>query len=142
MAKKIQHSVRWEAWIASAIDAWAEKNGKKTFSESVNYLLALELERWGYERANYEPGITETPPKGFEYISKLPLDVNLRDECIKLINKYTMTREETYYFLEKINNGEIIISLEKTAEMVKTHFSNQRNSITKKDDDKKKASGT
>ena len=61
MARKIQHSVRWEGWIANAIDAWAEENGKKTFSESVNYLLAVELERWGYKREKYEPGIKEMP---------------------------------------------------------------------------------
>ncbi|MDR2097667.1 MAG: hypothetical protein LBP37_04025 [Spirochaetaceae bacterium] len=63
MAKKVQHSVRWEGWIANAIDAWAKENGNKTFSESVNYLLAVELERWGYTRAIYEPGILETPPQ-------------------------------------------------------------------------------
>jgi hypothetical protein len=62
MAKKIQHSVRWEGWIANAIDAWAKENGNKTFSDSVNYLLACELERWGYKRMHYEPGILETPP--------------------------------------------------------------------------------
>ena len=61
MARKVQHNVRWEGWIANAIDAWSEENGGKTFSESVNYLLAVELERWGYRREEYEPGIKETP---------------------------------------------------------------------------------
>jgi hypothetical protein len=69
MARKVQHSVRWEGWIANAVDAWAKENGNKTFSESVNYLLACELERWGYTRKYYEPGIGETPP-GDEKIEK------------------------------------------------------------------------
>jgi hypothetical protein len=61
MARKVQHSVRWEGWIASAIDAWARENGNKIFSESVNYLLACELSRRGYTREFYEPGVVDAP---------------------------------------------------------------------------------
>jgi hypothetical protein len=57
--KKIQHSVRWEGWLSNAIDEWGRKNGKKNFSDSVNYLLACELDRRGYKREIYEPGIYE-----------------------------------------------------------------------------------
>jgi hypothetical protein len=61
VVKKIQHSVRWEAWLANAIEAWGKKNGNKGFSESVNYLLSCELRRRGYLRDDYEPGVTDTP---------------------------------------------------------------------------------
>jgi hypothetical protein len=57
--KKVQHSVRWEGWLSNAIDEWGKKNGGKTFSDSVNYLLACELDRLGYKREFYEPGIYE-----------------------------------------------------------------------------------
>ncbi|GHV12366.1 hypothetical protein FACS189491_05230 [Spirochaetia bacterium] len=57
--KKIQHNVRWEGWLSNAIDAWGKENGKKVFSDSVNYLLACELDRLGYKREFYEPGIYE-----------------------------------------------------------------------------------
>jgi hypothetical protein len=66
MARKVQHSVRWEGWIASAIDAWARENGNKSFSESVNYLLACELSRRGYTREFYEPGVIDTPEETSE----------------------------------------------------------------------------
>ena len=62
MAKKVQRSVRWEGWVKNAIDAWGKENGNKSFSDSVNYLLGVELERWGYKRMYYEPGILQTPP--------------------------------------------------------------------------------
>jgi hypothetical protein len=55
--KKVQHSVRWEAWLAAAIDAWRKDNGGKSFSDSVNYLLSCELDRRGYRRVEYEPGL-------------------------------------------------------------------------------------
>jgi hypothetical protein len=38
--KKVQHSVRWEGWLSNAIDEWGMENGRKNFSDSVNYLLA------------------------------------------------------------------------------------------------------
>jgi hypothetical protein len=57
--KKVQHNVRWEGWLSNAIDEWGKKNGQKTFSDSVNYLLACELDRRGYKREFYEPGIYE-----------------------------------------------------------------------------------
>ncbi|AEF82273.1 hypothetical protein [Leadbettera azotonutricia] len=57
--KKVQHNVRWEGWLSNAIDEWGRENGGKTFSDSVNYLLACELDRLGYKREVYEPGIYE-----------------------------------------------------------------------------------
>ena len=66
MARKIHHSVRWEGWIVNAIEAWAKENGSKNFTDSVNYLLAIELGRWGYTRMHYEPGIGQTPPDDVE----------------------------------------------------------------------------
>jgi hypothetical protein len=59
--KTVQHTVRWEGWLSNAVDEWRKKNGGKTFSQAVNYLIAIELERWGYTREHYEPGILETP---------------------------------------------------------------------------------
>jgi hypothetical protein len=55
--KKIQHSVRWEGWLANAVDEWGRTHGGKSFSDSANYLLACELDRLGYKREFYEPGI-------------------------------------------------------------------------------------
>jgi hypothetical protein len=57
--RKVQHNVRWEGWLANAIDEWGRENGGKSFSDSVNYLLACELDRRGYKREFYEPGIYE-----------------------------------------------------------------------------------
>jgi hypothetical protein len=57
--KKVQHNVRWEGWLSNAIDEWGMENGHKNFSDSVNYLLACELDRLGYKREIYEPGIYE-----------------------------------------------------------------------------------
>jgi hypothetical protein len=57
--KKVQHSVRWEGWLSNAIEEWGRENGKKGFSDAVNYLLACELDRRGYKREIYEPGIYE-----------------------------------------------------------------------------------
>jgi hypothetical protein len=57
--RKVQHSVRWERWLANAVDEWGRENGGKNFSDSVNYLLACELDRRGYKREFYEPGIYE-----------------------------------------------------------------------------------
>jgi hypothetical protein len=62
--KKVQHSVRWEGWLSNAIDRWAKENGNKSFSDSVNYLLACELDRLGYKREAYEPGIYEKTKDG------------------------------------------------------------------------------
>lgn len=64
--RKVQHSVRWEAWIANAIDEWAKENGNKNFSDSVNYLLSSELNRRGYTREVYEPGVKPVPPAGLQ----------------------------------------------------------------------------
>jgi hypothetical protein len=55
--RKVQHSVRWEAWLSNAIDEWGKDHGGKSFSDSVNYLLACELDRLGFKREFYEPGI-------------------------------------------------------------------------------------
>jgi hypothetical protein len=61
--KKVQHNVRWEGWLFNAIDEWGRENGGKSFSDSVNYLLACELDRLGYKREVYEPGIYEKNTK-------------------------------------------------------------------------------
>ena len=60
--KKVQHSVRWEGWLANAIDAWGKAHGGKSFSDTVNYLLACELDRRGYKREAYEPGVYKKNP--------------------------------------------------------------------------------
>jgi hypothetical protein len=59
--RKVQHSVRWEGWLANAIDKWGREHGGKNFSDSVNYLLACELDRLGFKREAYEPGVYEKP---------------------------------------------------------------------------------
>ena len=55
--KKKQQSVRWHAWLFNAIEEWGKRNGPKSFSDSVNYLLTCELERRGYKPEFFEPGI-------------------------------------------------------------------------------------
>jgi hypothetical protein len=57
--RKVQHNVRWEGWLSNAIEEWSRENGRKGFSDAVNYLLACELDRRGYKREVYEPGIYE-----------------------------------------------------------------------------------
>jgi hypothetical protein len=61
--KKVQHNVRWEGWLSNAVDEWGKINGQKTFSDSVNYLLACELDRRGYKWEFYEPGVYEKKKK-------------------------------------------------------------------------------
>jgi hypothetical protein len=41
---------------------WGSGHGGKNFSDSVNFLLACELDRLGYKREMYEPGIYEPKP--------------------------------------------------------------------------------
>jgi len=50
-----QHNVRWNGWLFNAIEEWRKRRGNKSFSDSVNYLLACELERRGYKQEYFEP---------------------------------------------------------------------------------------
>jgi hypothetical protein len=58
--QKVQRNVRWEGWLVNAIETWGKAHGNKSFSDSVNYLLACELDRRGFKREDYEPGVYES----------------------------------------------------------------------------------
>jgi hypothetical protein len=56
--KKVQKAVRWEPWIIEAVQAYAKKN-KMDFTSAVNFFVENELNRYGYFRKDYEPGIVD-----------------------------------------------------------------------------------
>ena len=94
MARKVQHNVRWEGWIKNAVDAWGQANGGKSFSDSVNYLLAIELERWGYRRMHYEPGLTDAFPQGDEQKMTERIEFDDENQSIKAI-RAPITKESS-----------------------------------------------
>jgi hypothetical protein len=58
MATKTRN-VRYPEWIQQAVLKFAEKNDCKDFSSAVVFLLECELNRRGYFRTDYEPGIVD-----------------------------------------------------------------------------------
>jgi len=85
--KKIQHSVRWNAWLCNAIEEWRKRHGHKSFSDTVNYLLACELNRRGYQQKYFEPGI-------YEKIKLSNLIKELPPKVVGEIEKNGMSYEE------------------------------------------------
>jgi hypothetical protein len=59
--KTKQRTVRWPEWIEVAIEEWGKGNGKDSFSDAVVFLLETELNRMGYFRIDYEPGVMQKP---------------------------------------------------------------------------------
>jgi hypothetical protein len=58
MATKTRN-VRYPEWIQQAVLRFVEKNQCKDFSSAVVFLLECELNRRGYFRTDYEPGIVD-----------------------------------------------------------------------------------
>jgi hypothetical protein len=58
MATKTRN-VRYPEWIQQAVSGFVEKNHYKDFSSAVVFLLECELNRRGYFRTDYEPGIVD-----------------------------------------------------------------------------------
>jgi hypothetical protein len=90
MATKTRN-VRYPEWIQQAILGFVEKNHYKDFSSAVIFLLECELNRRGYFRTDYEPGI---------------MDVELSDD-IKSPHERPSEREKKLEFENKSKELEI-----------------------------------
>jgi hypothetical protein len=56
--KKVSYGIRWQPWVVEAVKAYAKKNGMD-FSATVNFFVENELNRYGYFRKDYQPGIVD-----------------------------------------------------------------------------------